>query len=146
MIWEPIARYGPLTRLKLYLHIDCKQKPLSSDVLSAYLKTQRPFWSSYFVRYKSVVNDQFGCSHFNWSVGDDNYHVLRIGCYPFIKYHCTRRTLQDLTLEDRLYTCVPSLMYGLSALFLAKVTQTVNTNKGEVVIYFYEKEVPNARF
>ncbi|XP_054159411.1 uncharacterized protein C15orf61 homolog [Oppia nitens] len=161
MSCELIQRYGPFTRLSRYLNSKKNktiktlktEKPLASQVLTTYLETRKPFWSSYFVRYRSVVNDQFGYSHFNWSVGSDNYHILRIGCYPFIKYHCSRRPVEDLTVEDKLFTClkalnlgIPSLMYGTAARFLAKVSETVDTDSGNVVIYFYEKEDPSARY
>ena len=32
-----------------------------------------------------------------------NYHVLRTGAFPFIKYHISRRPHQDLHLEDQFY-------------------------------------------
>ena len=32
-----------------------------------------------------------------------NYHVLRTGAFPFIKYHISRRPHQDLRLEDQFY-------------------------------------------
>lgn len=68
--------------------------PLASQVLNSYLKQQNyPHWTSYFVKYKDCVNDQFGQSYFinkcpekpHW-----RYLILRTGCFPFMKYHCTR--------------------------------------------------------
>ena len=32
-----------------------------------------------------------------------NYHVLRTGAFPFIKYHISRRPHQNLQLEDNFY-------------------------------------------
>lgn len=76
-------------------------RPKASEVLTAYLKqVKEPPWTSYFVKQSSVVNDQFGKSHFNWNVGLSNYHILRTGCFPYLKYHCTKREYQDLALED----------------------------------------------
>ncbi|KAL1138788.1 hypothetical protein AAG570_008850 [Ranatra chinensis] len=122
-------------------------RPKASQVLSAYLKqTGEPPWTSYFVKYRNVVNDQFGKSHFNWPVGSSNYHVLRTGCFPYIKYHCTKRPYQDLTLEDSLMGIIklmnlgiPTLMYGFAATALITHRETVYLPEGEVLIYFLLK-------
>ena len=37
-------------------------------------------------------------------------------------------------------------MYGISAHFLIKVSEEVETRKGVVLIYFYDKEDPNSQF
>lgn len=82
-------------------------RPKASEVLTAYLtQVKQPPWTSYFVKQSSVVNDQFGRSHFNWKVGESNYHVLRTGCFPYIKYHCTKRKYQDLTFEDTMFNII----------------------------------------
>ena len=88
-------------------------KPTASEVLSCYIKQcKEPPWTSYFVKYSDVMDDQWGWSHFNWKVGKSNYHILRTGCYPYIKYHCTRRPHQDLTLEDKFFRAIKVINLG----------------------------------
>ena len=41
--------------------------------------------------------------YFQFQVDGANYHVLRTGAFPFIKYHISRRPHQDLSLEDNFY-------------------------------------------
>ncbi|XP_076443367.1 uncharacterized protein C15orf61-like isoform X2 [Babylonia areolata] len=100
---------------------------------------------------RAVVNDQFGRSHFNWAVGGANYHVLRTGCFPYIKYHCSRRGPQDLDREDRFYTWlklvnlgIPTLAYGVGSWMLVRVTEEVQTSKGKVKVFFLNQEDPGA--
>ncbi|KAK1136698.1 hypothetical protein K0M31_001240 [Melipona bicolor] len=134
-----VCPYG--TWLKI---ISKKTKPLASEVLTSYLlQTNEPPWTSYFIKYTDVVNDQKGMSHFNWPVGNSNYHVLRTGCFPYIKYHCTKRPQQDLNLEDKFFKAIkllnlgiPTLMYGLAAIFLIRHREIVKTSQGDVVIHF----------
>jgi len=129
-----------------------KHRPLASEVLSCHLKQREfPHWTSYFVAYKDVVNDQFGLSHFNWKVDGVNYHILRTGCFPFMKYHCSRRPYQDLTLENRIFTALkvlnlglPTLAYGIAGTFLIKHEEIVNTSKGAIKIYFLIPENKDA--
>ncbi|XP_017757672.1 PREDICTED: uncharacterized protein C15orf61 homolog [Eufriesea mexicana] len=93
-------------------------KPLASEVLTSYLlQTNEPPWTSYFVKYADVVNDQRGMSHFNWPVGSSNYHVLRTGCFPYIKYHCTKRPRQDLSVEDKFFKAIKIVHLVLPFLF-----------------------------
>lgn len=77
------------------------------------MQTQEPPWTSYFVKYRDIKNDQRGMSHFNWAVGNSNYHVLRTGCFPYIKYHCTKRPKQDLTLDDRFFKAIKIINLGI---------------------------------
>ncbi|XP_014614303.1 PREDICTED: uncharacterized protein C15orf61 homolog isoform X1 [Polistes canadensis] len=121
-----------------------RDKPLASEVLTNYLlQTKEPPWTSYFVKYADVVNDQRGMSHFNWFLGNSNYHVLRTGCFPYIKYHCTKRPKQDLSTDDKFFKAIkilnlgiPTLMYGLAATFLIRHQETVKTSRGNITIYF----------
>ncbi|KAL5003919.1 hypothetical protein ScPMuIL_017375 [Solemya velum] len=128
-------------------------KPLASDVLTCHLRKRKPHWTSFCVYYSSVSNDQFGLSHFNWCVDDVNYHVLRTGCFPFVKYHCSPRKYQDLALENTLFTLlklvnlgIPTLAYGLGSWALVKFHEDVLTSKGNVRVYFLNKENPKASY
>lgn len=77
------------------------------------------------------------------------------GCFPYIKYHCTQRAqTSDLSAENRLYTFfkafnlgLPTLMYGLAAIFLIRHHELVHTQRhGTVKIYFLLREDSGARF
>ncbi|CAK1545865.1 unnamed protein product [Leptosia nina] len=119
-------------------------RPAASDVLTAYLlQCSEPPWTSYFVKYSSVKDDQFGMSNFNWKVGKSNYQILRTGCFPYIKYHCSKKVEEDLTVSDRFMRIIkmanlgiPCLLYGLAATQLIRHKEIVHTEKGPVTIYF----------
>ncbi|XP_053574486.1 uncharacterized protein C15orf61 homolog [Bombina bombina] len=129
-------------------------RPASSEVLTQHLLQRNlPHWTSYCVKYSAVTNDQFALSNFNWEVRGRNYHILRTGCFPFIKYHCTRAAPQDLKLHNHLFTAlkainlgIPTLMYGLGSWLFARVNETVPTSCGPVTIYFLIKEDEGAMF
>ncbi|XP_050432458.1 uncharacterized protein C15orf61 homolog [Adelges cooleyi] len=125
-----------------------KKLPKASAVLTKYLEqSNEPPWTSFFIKYSSVNNDQHGLSHFNWKVGNSNYHILRSGCFPYIKYHCTKRPFENLSTEDSLFYVlkiinlgIPLLVYGISAIFMITYKEKVQTPEGEVYVYFLLKE------
>ncbi|XP_060801950.1 uncharacterized protein C15orf61 isoform X2 [Amyelois transitella] len=93
----------PINSNLFYNHVShFFSRPTASEVLTAYLlQCNEPPWTSYFVKYSSVKDDQFGMSNFNWKVGNSNYQILRTGCFPYIKYHCSRRHVEDLGASDK---------------------------------------------
>ncbi|XP_018784670.1 PREDICTED: uncharacterized protein C15orf61 homolog isoform X1 [Bactrocera latifrons] len=125
-------------------------KPKASEILTAYLKQcNEPPWTSYFVKFRDVENDQRGMSHFNWTLySGANYHILRTGCYPYMKYHCSKRAIQDLSMEDKFFRFLkvinlglPMLFYGLAAIHLISHTELVHLPNGDrVPIYFLYAE------
>ncbi|XP_055612876.1 uncharacterized protein C15orf61 homolog [Uranotaenia lowii] len=132
-------------------------KPKVSEVLTAYLEQcNEPPWTSYFIKYRDVKNDHFGRSHFNWTLNSGtNYHILRTGCYPYMKYHCTQRPWQDLSLDDGFFKFIkllnlgiPMLGYGLAARFLIRHTELVDMGPkyGQVPIYFLYAEDKGSRY
>ncbi|XP_013780284.1 uncharacterized protein C15orf61 homolog [Limulus polyphemus] len=149
------ASIGPLTTMKWYFGFKGKnRKPFASEVLHSHIiQRQFPPWTSYFVKYSCVINDQFGLSHFNWNVNGVNYHVLRTGCFPYIKYHCSKRGIEDLQFEDAMFRFlkilnlgIPTLAYGLAATILISCSEEVLTSRGPVKLYFLYKESSGARF
>ncbi|XP_055851029.1 uncharacterized protein C15orf61 homolog [Episyrphus balteatus] len=131
-------------------------KPKASEVLTAYLKQcNEPPWTSYFVKLKDVKNDQYGRSHFNWTLDTGtNYHILRTGCYPYLKYHCSKRDYQNLELEDKFFRFLkvinfglPMLFYGLAAIRLISHKEIVHVDENtNVPIYFLYEEDKGSRF
>ncbi|KAM3967279.1 uncharacterized protein C15orf61-like isoform 1-T1 [Aphomia sociella] len=134
--------------------VQFSSKPTSSEVLTAYLmQCNEPPWTSYFVKYRSIKDDQFGMSNFNWKVGSSNYQILRTGCFPYIKYHCSKRKPEDLETSDKFMRAIkivnlgiPCLLYGLAATQLIKHEEIVNTNKGPVTIYFLLPEHKGSQY
>ncbi|KAL6479087.1 hypothetical protein MHYP_G00125200 [Metynnis hypsauchen] len=125
-----------------------RPRPPASEVLTCHLTQRRlPPWTSFCVRYSAVVNDQFGLSNFNWQVQDANYHILRTGAFPFIKYHCTKAPPQNLNFENTFFGAlkvinlgIPCLAYGLGSWMVVRVTETVQTSAGPVTVHFAYKE------
>ena len=118
-------------------------------------------------RYKDVKNDHFGLSSFLWRVRDTSqinetsakslpskaefapaerlvcYHVLRTGCFPYIKYYCTRVDSIDLLrtsgrqkhfaegelercADDRFFLCLKLLNLGTRLRVLSPLLCTLH--------------------
>lgn len=104
---------GPITVIQKVLKVkDFNKLPTASQVLTAHLEKRKPAWTSFFLPYKSVINDHWGWSHFNWPAAGYNYQILRTGCYPYMKYHCSRREKSDLTLENNFFIGIKLLNLG----------------------------------
>uniref|UniRef100_A0A1I8EBE3 Uncharacterized protein n=2 Tax=Wuchereria bancrofti TaxID=6293 RepID=A0A1I8EBE3_WUCBA len=77
---------------------------------------------------------------------------FRIGCYPYIKYHCTKEPWKDFSTENCLYKFItvlncglPCLLYGLAAqAFIQHTDYIVDKNTGQkVAVKFLLKELHN---
>lgn len=86
------------------------------------------------ISLSSVKNDQFGMSNFNWKAGSSNYQILRTGCFPYIKYHCSKKKAEDLEISDKFMRAIkvinfgiPCLLYGLAATQLIRHKEIVHT-------------------
>ena len=108
--------FGPVSQIKFLItskHSSFINRPFVSEVVKNYIKLKNyPYWTSFFVKYSSVINDQFSFSCFNFQVDQENYQILRTGCYPFIKYHCTKTKSQNLYLQNKLFTCIKIFNFG----------------------------------
>ena len=144
----------------------CHIKPKSSIVLETYLKQRNyPTWTAFYVAQSDIQNDLWGQSHFNFSIIQEhhsdekinnkqlisrkNYHVLRTGAFPFVKFHCTLRPKEDLTLENIFYNVLkiinfgfPCLLYGIAGLIWADHIELVNIEDypHPIKIYFWYQE------
>ena len=103
-------------------HKKLKILPKASQVLECYLRQENyPLWTSYFIKSKSVVNDHFGKSYFKFNVDNKcSYLILRTGCFPYMKYHCTKSTLIDddfynsklIGYQNTFFNCIKVLNLG----------------------------------
>lgn len=74
--------------------------PKASKVLDAYLRQENPHWTAFFVKYKDIQNDQFNKTCFIHKLENSEYLILRTGCFPFIKYHCSKVTKKEYQQEQ----------------------------------------------
>jgi hypothetical protein len=124
--------------------------PKSSELLKRELEQRGyPHWTAWYVPYCDVEDDLWGKSHFNFEVEKGiNYHVLRTGAFPFIKFHCSKRPWEALRVENTFYSAlkiinlgIPTFLYGVAGLLWAKHTETVEMCNGhKVTIYFWYAE------
>lgn len=89
-----------------------KNLPKASEVLNCYLKQENyPQWTSYFVEQKNVINDQFKDTYFINKTEGYEYLILRTGCFPFIKYHCTRLDDKEKKYLDQNFVRFQNLFF-----------------------------------
>jgi len=136
------------------------KKPTCSVMLQHFLIQRKlPYWTSFFVKYSDVKSDHHGKSHFNVLVQDpenpttvQNYEILRTGCYPYIKYHCTlTNPPNDLQFTNSVIRackigtlCLPCLLYGSAAVFLITHKEHVKT-LDDLELHFLLPEAHGAR-
>lgn len=84
-----------------------------------------------------------------------NYHILRTWCFPYIKFHCTKSEIKDLSMENKFYELIkvlnlgiPLVLYGCAAIFLIKHDELVDVpGKDEKVkIYFLIPEDKGSQY
>ncbi|VDN50179.1 unnamed protein product [Dracunculus medinensis] len=136
-----------------FLNRSYRCRPLSSNILKIYIRSRSyPSWTSFFLPYKEVQDDFYSEKYFNIDVDGNNYQILRIGCFPFIKFHCTKNSFKNLTFENYFFKFltvlnfgIPCLLYGIIALFFIKHTEYIfeNKTKRKISIHFLIKEDHN---
>lgn len=94
-----------------------KSLPKASKVLDSYLRQERPHWTAFFVKYKDIQNDQFTQTCFIHKVDDSEYLILRTGCFPFIKYHCSRINkteydIKQIEFQDKFFGLIKLMNFG----------------------------------
>jgi hypothetical protein len=117
----------------------------ASEVLKLHLSTclsRDQSWTSYFVKYSDIYDDDFGKSNYDVLVGDTNFQILRTGCWPYVKYHCTKTPSTDLQITDKVIRISKTLAfpacigYGVAAFFLLR-----SPNHGSVQYKFGNRQV-----
>ncbi|KAM3721105.1 Uncharacterized protein ACO02O_08952 [Dirofilaria immitis] len=87
-----------------------RRRPFASQIVRSYIQSRKyPTWTSFFLLYREIQDDNFGDKRFNFNIDGHNYCILRIGCYPYIKYHCTKEPWKDFNTENRLYKFITVL-------------------------------------
>lgn len=84
-----------------------------------------------------------------------NYHILRTWCFPYIKFHCTKSEIKDLSMENKFYELIkvlnlgiPLVLYGCAAIFLIKHDELVDVpgKEEKVKIYFLIPEDKGSQY
>ncbi|CAG9529870.1 unnamed protein product [Cercopithifilaria johnstoni] len=55
-----------------------RHRPFASHIVKSYIQSRKyPTWTSFFLLYRDVQDDNFGDKHFNFNVDGHNYCILR---------------------------------------------------------------------
>ena len=136
-------RINPIQRIL------ARNRPRASSILTHHLaqcEARQQYWTSFFVPYRCLLDDHFAMSNFYFTTASGaSYEILRTGCWPYIKYHCTRvKTTPDLTLTNAtIRACKVALwvacpLYGCAAFFLlfSPKAGTIKYEQPRAILYF----------
>lgn len=119
-------------------------------VLEACLRKQGlPWITSFFLDLDTCDGHALRWrSHFRVQVEKANYNILHVGCFPFIKFHCTRaESARSLVLDNILINClkaincgVPQIVYGCISWLLITRQETILVDGQILTVSFLRQE------